>query len=141
MLGGRELISASMAAYGSVINNRQREQSQVQAGGNLGLYVLALTVRGDFPRCCRPPVITSPAPPAGVLISRSLLPAWSYSFRKTEEVDKTGNTFRPFSPLWKYGALRPQQTSRLIRDGEVGRGGILYVTPTRYTVSTRVTLR
>ena len=29
---------------------------------------------------------------------------------------------------------------RLIRDGEVGRSGILYLTPTRYTVTTRIIL-
>ena len=29
---------------------------------------------------------------------------------------------------------------RLIRDGEVGGSGILYLTPTRYTVTTRMVL-
>ena len=36
----------------------------------------------------------------------------------------------------KHWALRPQKPSRLIRDGEVGGSGILYLTPTRYTVTT-----
>ena len=35
------------------------------------------------------------------------------------------------------GALRPQKPLRLIRDGEVRGSGILYLTPTRYTVITR----
>ena len=41
-----------------------------------------------------------------------------------------------------HGALRPQKPVRLIRDGEVGGGGsgILYITPTRYTVITRMIL-
>ena len=39
----------------------------------------------------------------------------------------------------KHGALRPQKPLRLIRDGEVG-GGISYLTPTRYTVATRMIL-
>ena len=40
----------------------------------------------------------------------------------------------------KHGALRPQKPLRLIRDGEVGGSGILYLTPTRYTVTTRMIL-
>ena len=42
----------------------------------------------------------------------------------------------------KHWALRPQKPLRLIRDGEVGGGGsgILYLTPTRYTVTTRMIL-
>ena len=40
----------------------------------------------------------------------------------------------------KHGALRPQKPSSLIRDGEAGRSGILYLTPTRYTVTTRMIL-
>ena len=40
----------------------------------------------------------------------------------------------------KHRALRPQKPFRLIRDGEVAGSGILYVTPTRYTVTTRVIL-
>ena len=41
----------------------------------------------------------------------------------------------------KHGALRPQNPLRLIRDGEVwGGSGILYLTPTRYTVTTRMIL-
>ena len=42
----------------------------------------------------------------------------------------------------KHGALRPQKPLRLIRDGEVGGGGreFLYLTPTRYTVTTRMIL-
>ena len=40
----------------------------------------------------------------------------------------------------KHWALRPQKPSRLIRDGEVGGSGILYLTPTRYTVTTRMIL-
>ena len=39
----------------------------------------------------------------------------------------------------KHGAFRPQKALRLIRDGEVGGSGILYLTPTRYTVTTRMT--
>ena len=38
----------------------------------------------------------------------------------------------------KHWALRPQKPLRLIRDGEVEWFGILYLTPTRYTVTTRV---
>ena len=34
-------------------------------------------------------------------------------------------------------ALRPQNPLRLIRDGEVGGWEFLYLTPTRYTVTTR----
>ena len=37
-------------------------------------------------------------------------------------------------------ALRPQKPLRLIRDGEVGGSGILYLTPTRYTIATRIIL-
>ena len=40
--------------------------------------------------------------------------------------------------VWKRGALRPQKPLRLMRDGEVGGSGILYLTPTRYTVTTRM---
>ena len=41
----------------------------------------------------------------------------------------------------KHGALRPQKPLRLIRDGEVGGGReFLYLTPTRYTITTRTTL-
>ena len=40
----------------------------------------------------------------------------------------------------KHWALRPQKPLRLIRDGEVGGSGILYLTPTRYTVTTRMIL-
>ena len=42
--------------------------------------------------------------------------------------------------LRKHEALRPQKPLRLIRDGEVGGSGILYLTPTRYTVTTRMIL-
>ena len=41
---------------------------------------------------------------------------------------------------WKQLALRPQKPLRLIRDGEIGGSGILYLTPTRYTVTTRMIL-
>ena len=40
----------------------------------------------------------------------------------------------------KHGALRPQKPLRLIRDGEVGGSGILYLTLTRNTVTTRMIL-
>ena len=40
----------------------------------------------------------------------------------------------------KHGALRPQKPLRLVRDGEVGGREFLYLTPTRYTVTTRMTL-
>ena len=40
----------------------------------------------------------------------------------------------------KHWALRPQKPLRLIRDGEVGGSGILYLTPTRYAVTTRMIL-
>ena len=40
----------------------------------------------------------------------------------------------------KHGALRPQKPLRLLRDGEVGGSGILYLTPTHYTVTTRMIL-
>ena len=40
----------------------------------------------------------------------------------------------------KHGAFRPQKPLRLIRDGEVGGSGILYLTPTRSTVATRMIL-
>ena len=40
----------------------------------------------------------------------------------------------------KLWALRPQKPLRLIRDGEVGESGVLYLTPTRYTVTTRMIL-
>ena len=40
----------------------------------------------------------------------------------------------------KHLALRPQKPLRLIRDGEVGGSGILHLTPTRYTVTTRMIL-
>ena len=42
----------------------------------------------------------------------------------------------------KHWALRPQKPLRLIRDGEVGGGGagMLYLTLTRYTVTTRMIL-
>ena len=40
----------------------------------------------------------------------------------------------------KLWALRPQKPLRLIRDGEVGGSGIIYLTPTRCTVTTRVIL-
>ena len=54
------------------------------------------------------------------------------------------------SPFWfawnchqqerKQLALRPQKPLRLIRDGEVGGWGILFLTPIRCTVTTRMTL-
>ena len=37
-------------------------------------------------------------------------------------------------------ALRPQKPLRLIRDWEVGGREFLYLTPTRYTVTARMTL-
>ena len=37
----------------------------------------------------------------------------------------------------KHGALRPQKPLRLIRDGKVGGRELLYLTPTRYTVTTK----
>ena len=40
----------------------------------------------------------------------------------------------------KLWALRPQKPLRLIRDGEVGGSGIIYLTPTRCTVTTRMIL-
>ena len=40
----------------------------------------------------------------------------------------------------KHGALRPQKPVRLTKDGEVGRSGILYLTPTCYNVTTRMIL-
>ena len=40
----------------------------------------------------------------------------------------------------KHGALRPQKPLRLIRDGEVGGSGILHLTPTPYTGTTRMIL-
>ena len=41
----------------------------------------------------------------------------------------------------KHWALRPQKPLRLIRDGEVGGSGFfLHLTPTRYTVTTRMIL-
>ena len=41
----------------------------------------------------------------------------------------------------KHGALRPQKPLRFIRDGEVeGSGLCFYLKPTRYTVTTRMTL-
>ena len=39
----------------------------------------------------------------------------------------------------EHGALRPQKPSRLIRDGEV-RGSGIFISDTRYTVTTRMTL-
>ena len=41
----------------------------------------------------------------------------------------------------KHGALRPQKPFRLIRDGKLGGQEFLYLTPTRYTVTTRMILR
>ena len=40
----------------------------------------------------------------------------------------------------KHWALRQQKPLRLIRAGEVGGPGFLYLTPTRYTVTTRMIL-
>ena len=40
----------------------------------------------------------------------------------------------------KHLALRPQKSLRLTTDGEVGGSGILYLTPTCYTVTTRMIL-
>ena len=40
----------------------------------------------------------------------------------------------------KHWALHPQKPLRLIRDGKVGGSGILYLAPTRYTVTTRMIL-
>ena len=44
------------------------------------------------------------------------------------------------SLLWKLWVLRPQKPLRLIRDGEVGGSGIIHLTPTRCTVTTRMIL-
>ena len=41
---------------------------------------------------------------------------------------------------WKLWALRPQKPLRLVRDGEVGGSGLIYLTPTRYTVTTTMIL-
>ena len=48
----------------------------------------------------------------------------------------------PFFRVRKHGALHPQKPLRLIRDREDGGRGqeFLYLTPTRYTVTTRMTL-
>ena len=54
--------------------------------------------------------------------------------RRTHYRKVTGSILR------KHGALRPQKPLRLIRDGEAGGSGILFVTPTRYTVTARMTL-
>ena len=51
-----------------------------------------------------------------------------------------GGWATPWSAGRKYWALRPQKPLRLIRDGEVGGSEILYLTPTRYTVTTRMIL-
>ena len=40
----------------------------------------------------------------------------------------------------KHGAVRPQTPVRLIRDGEVGGREFLYLTPTGYTVTTKMTV-
>ena len=40
----------------------------------------------------------------------------------------------------KQGALRPQKPSKLISDGEVWGSGILYLTPSRHNVTTRMIL-
>ena len=40
----------------------------------------------------------------------------------------------------KHLALRPQKPVRLIRDGGVGGSGILCLTPTRYNVTTIMSL-
>ena len=40
----------------------------------------------------------------------------------------------------KHWALRPQKPLRLIRDGEVGELGMLYLIPTRCNVTTRMIL-
>ena len=40
----------------------------------------------------------------------------------------------------KHGALLPQKPIRLIWEGEVGGLGILYLTPTHYTVTSRMTV-
>ena len=40
----------------------------------------------------------------------------------------------------EHWVLCPQKPLRLIRDGEVGGSEILYLTPTRYTVTTRMIL-
>ena len=42
--------------------------------------------------------------------------------------------------VWKHGAVSPQKPLRLIRDGKVVGSGILYLTPTRSTVTTRMIL-
>ena len=62
--------------------------------------------------------------------------------------------YTPYSACWifmklstlKWGkkrklwALRPQKPLRLIRDGDIGGSRILYLTSTRYTVTTRMIL-
>ena len=50
------------------------------------------------------------------------------------------STMQACSYFWQLWALRPQKPLRLIRDGEVGGSGIIYLTPTRYTVTTRMIL-
>ena len=40
----------------------------------------------------------------------------------------------------KHRALRPQEPFRLVREGEVGGREFLYLTPTRYTDTTRMIL-
>ena len=40
----------------------------------------------------------------------------------------------------KHEALRPQKPLSLPRDWDIGGSGILYLTPTRYTVTTRMIL-
>ena len=57
----------------------------------------------------------------------------------------TADTHNKDSFCWesrgrKHRGLRPQKPLRLIRDREVGGSWILYQTPTRYTVTTRMIL-
>ena len=67
------------------------------------------------------------------------------TLKKRRRRGMNGRTFsqdhrkRGKSQRKKHSALRPQKPLRLIRDGEVGGSGILYLTPTRYTVTTRMT--
>ena len=73
------------------------------------------------------------------MIRNLSIPNWDFCHRgKVESLISPGKV--SCDTRSETGVLRPQKPLRRIRDEEVGGREFLYLTPTRYTVTTRMVL-
>ena len=112
VLGGRELISASMAAYGSVINSRQREQSA-------GRERVNFRVHGSLRQCYQQQAARA-EPGSGGRQSRALRPC-PYGARWLPEVLQATGYHLPSSPC--RSPDKPKSPSGLELLVQKDRGG------------------